>query len=188
MAGVRALLLCLLLFLLPFGGIIIPLVIVIYVGGELICFMFSIRRSRDKRNGPHPDTHFRCPDCKELILKEANICKHCGCTLVPPDNNGHGLGPGLTIVSVEKSSQGEKLGLNVEDVILSYNGDNLSTNNELSNAMYHAVKKGKTSVEILVKQNGKVNKILAAAGALGISCRKVESGELAQNPNLDYVL
>lgn len=29
-----------------------------------------------------PKTHFRCPDCKEFVRKEANICKHCGCKLV----------------------------------------------------------------------------------------------------------
>ena len=33
-------------------------------------------------NAPRPDTHVRCPDCKELILKEAKVCKHCGCKLV----------------------------------------------------------------------------------------------------------
>ena len=30
-----------------------------------------------------PDTHVKCPDCKELILKEARVCKHCGCKLIP---------------------------------------------------------------------------------------------------------
>jgi TM2 domain-containing membrane protein YozV len=32
---------------------------------------------------PRPDTHVRCPDCRELIIKEARVCKHCGCRLVP---------------------------------------------------------------------------------------------------------
>lgn len=32
---------------------------------------------------PTPETHVRCPDCQELILKEARKCKHCGCALVP---------------------------------------------------------------------------------------------------------
>lgn len=32
---------------------------------------------------PSPDTHVRCPDCKELVLKEARVCKHCHCKLVP---------------------------------------------------------------------------------------------------------
>lgn len=32
---------------------------------------------------PTPETHVRCPDCKELVLKEASVCKHCHCKLVP---------------------------------------------------------------------------------------------------------
>jgi hypothetical protein len=30
---------------------------------------------------PTPETHFRCPDCAELILKQARKCKHCGCLI-----------------------------------------------------------------------------------------------------------
>ena len=33
--------------------------------------------------GPTPDTHVKCPDCRELILKDARKCKHCGTSLVP---------------------------------------------------------------------------------------------------------
>lgn len=29
------------------------------------------------------ETHIRCPDCRELVLKDACKCKHCGCALVP---------------------------------------------------------------------------------------------------------
>ncbi len=32
---------------------------------------------------PHPDTHVKCPDCKGLVRKEANKCRHCGCRLTP---------------------------------------------------------------------------------------------------------
>lgn len=32
---------------------------------------------------PTPDTHVRCPDCRELVLKDARRCKHCGIALVP---------------------------------------------------------------------------------------------------------
>ena len=39
-------------------------------------------RARDK-NAPSPDTHVKCPDCRELVLREARVCKHCGCKLVP---------------------------------------------------------------------------------------------------------
>ena len=33
--------------------------------------------------GPTPDTHVKCPDCAELVLREARVCKHCGCRLAP---------------------------------------------------------------------------------------------------------
>jgi len=25
----------------------------------------------------------KCPDCAELVRREARVCKHCGCKLVP---------------------------------------------------------------------------------------------------------
>jgi RNA polymerase subunit RPABC4/transcription elongation factor Spt4/uncharacterized membrane protein YqaE (UPF0057 family) len=33
--------------------------------------------------GPSPQTHVKCPDCRELILADARKCKHCGTALVP---------------------------------------------------------------------------------------------------------
>ena len=38
---------------------------------------------RSDPNTPTPDTHVLCPDCKELVRKEASVCKHCGCKLRP---------------------------------------------------------------------------------------------------------
>jgi hypothetical protein len=32
---------------------------------------------------PTPSTHLRCPDCRELVRKDARVCKHCGCKLIP---------------------------------------------------------------------------------------------------------
>lgn len=32
---------------------------------------------------PHPSTHVRCPDCRELVRADAKKCKHCGIALVP---------------------------------------------------------------------------------------------------------
>lgn len=32
---------------------------------------------------PTPETHVKCPDCRELILRDARKCKHCGCNLIP---------------------------------------------------------------------------------------------------------
>lgn len=29
------------------------------------------------------DTHVRCPDCRELVRKDARKCKHCGTALIP---------------------------------------------------------------------------------------------------------
>jgi len=30
-----------------------------------------------------PETHVRCPDCQELVLMAAKVCKHCHASLVP---------------------------------------------------------------------------------------------------------
>lgn len=30
-----------------------------------------------------PDTHVRCPDCRELVRKDARKCRHCGTALLP---------------------------------------------------------------------------------------------------------
>lgn len=32
---------------------------------------------------PTPETHVRCPDCRELVRMDARKCKHCGCALIP---------------------------------------------------------------------------------------------------------
>jgi hypothetical protein len=32
---------------------------------------------------PTPDTHVRCPDCRELVRKDAQVCRHCHCKLIP---------------------------------------------------------------------------------------------------------
>ena len=29
------------------------------------------------------ETHVKCPDCAELVKREAKVCKHCGCKLIP---------------------------------------------------------------------------------------------------------
>lgn len=30
-----------------------------------------------------PETHVKCPDCRELVMRDARKCKHCGVALVP---------------------------------------------------------------------------------------------------------
>ena len=30
-----------------------------------------------------PETHVHCPDCRDLVRKDARKCKHCGTALIP---------------------------------------------------------------------------------------------------------
>jgi len=45
--------------------------------------LFAVAAVGIKRSMPTPATHVSCPDCKELIVKDARVCKHCGCKLTP---------------------------------------------------------------------------------------------------------
>lgn len=38
---------------------------------------------QERQEATSTDTQVKCPDCRELVLKDARICKHCGCALVP---------------------------------------------------------------------------------------------------------
>lgn len=60
------------LFYLPALFITIPL--------HLVAAALSPKADTDR---PTPRTHVKCPDCAELVRKEAKVCKHCGCKLVP---------------------------------------------------------------------------------------------------------
>lgn len=48
-------------------------------------FYNLMKRGQDRERAalPRPGTHVRCPDCAELVLRQARICKHCGCRLRP---------------------------------------------------------------------------------------------------------
>lgn len=58
------------------SAVISPLLalILLLIGGK--------QQDRDP-NRPRPATHVICPDCGEYVRKEARVCKHCGCKLVP---------------------------------------------------------------------------------------------------------
>jgi hypothetical protein len=58
-----------------FGYFLLSLILSPLIG--LIFLLLAGRREE----GPTPDTHVKCPDCKELVLKDARKCKHCGCQL-----------------------------------------------------------------------------------------------------------
>ncbi len=46
----------------------------------LLCLAVGPKKTDE---GPSPDTHVKCPDCRELVLRDARRCKHCGCSLIP---------------------------------------------------------------------------------------------------------
>lgn len=56
-------------------------------GGWLcsVCGSTSVSTSVPRGAGISPDTHVKCPDCRELVLKDARKCKHCGTALIPVD-------------------------------------------------------------------------------------------------------
>jgi len=51
-------------------------------------------------DAPSPLTHVKCPDCRELVRKDATKCKHCQSVLVPmaiepefiPPSNAENIG------------------------------------------------------------------------------------------------
>ena len=47
----------------------------------LLCLILPSRMASAET--PTPNTHVKCPDCAELVRREARVCKHCGCKLVP---------------------------------------------------------------------------------------------------------
>jgi len=54
------------------------------VFGLFALFVIAVLPSRERdKDAPSPDTHVRCPDCRELVRRDARVCKHCSCTLVP---------------------------------------------------------------------------------------------------------
>ncbi|WP_124470767.1 hypothetical protein [Burkholderia ubonensis] len=46
-------------------------------------FLLVLRDVSVRFDAPTPETHVKCPDCRELVLRDARKCKHCGCTLIP---------------------------------------------------------------------------------------------------------
>lgn len=51
--------------------------------GWFLALAWSAGSAKDAPAAPSAATHVKCPDCAELILKEARVCKHCGCKLLP---------------------------------------------------------------------------------------------------------
>lgn len=63
-----------------FGWFVLAMLISPLLAVILLVLLPSLRSTP---GGPTPDTHVKCPDCAELVLREARVCKHCGCRLAP---------------------------------------------------------------------------------------------------------
>ena len=66
-----------------FGYFLLAILISPLLCGLLLLILGYTKDKTQGRGTPTPDTHVKCPDCRELILKDARICKHCGCRLLP---------------------------------------------------------------------------------------------------------
>ncbi|WP_425266118.1 zinc ribbon domain-containing protein [Chromobacterium subtsugae] len=48
-----------------------------------VVFVLVLPSLKTDPEAPHPDTHVRCPECRELVRMDARKCKHCGNGLRP---------------------------------------------------------------------------------------------------------
>lgn len=63
-----------------FGWLLVSLLFSPVVG---FVFVLVLKDVAPRTGEPTPDTHVRCPECRELVLRDASKCKHCGCRLIP---------------------------------------------------------------------------------------------------------
>lgn len=48
--------------------------------------ILSLKRQKSSlinSESPTPNTHVRCPECRELVRVDAKLCKHCHTKLIP---------------------------------------------------------------------------------------------------------
>lgn len=67
------------------GWLLVGAVLGIF-GVILIACLPSLRGEQARHyavGAPTPETHVKCPDCRELVLRDARKCKHCGSSLIP---------------------------------------------------------------------------------------------------------
>lgn len=57
--------------------------LLVTIPAHLIYSAVASRRDDASSQRPTPDTHVLCPDCREPVRKDARVCKHCGCRLIP---------------------------------------------------------------------------------------------------------
>ena len=51
---------------------------------SLLCILSAAsgRQPRDP-DAPTPETHVRCPECREVVRSDARVYRYCGCKLIP---------------------------------------------------------------------------------------------------------
>jgi hypothetical protein len=64
-----------------FGWFLLSLLLSPLIGFVLLVLLPPLNGQQS--TAPSPQTHVKCPDCAELVLAEARVCKHCGAKLVP---------------------------------------------------------------------------------------------------------
>lgn len=64
-----------------FGWFLLSLLLSPLVGFVLLVLLPPLNKQQS--TAPSPQTHVKCPDCAELVLAEARVCKHCGARLIP---------------------------------------------------------------------------------------------------------
>ena len=65
-----------------FGWFLLSIVISPLVAGIFVAVSKNLATASGA-SSPSEETHIKCPACAELVLPEANKCKHCGTDLVP---------------------------------------------------------------------------------------------------------
>ncbi|WP_146131702.1 zinc ribbon domain-containing protein [Chromobacterium amazonense] len=65
-----------------------------------VAFVLVLPSRRHDPAAPTPETHVRCPECRELVRMDAKRCKHCGNRLVP--NSAKPDSPYTEVELVEK--------------------------------------------------------------------------------------
>ena len=66
-------------------GYVLGFMVMLVLLGWLLCLVWSYSGNRKtvEAGAPSPETHVRCPECRELVIHDARKCKHCGCALIP---------------------------------------------------------------------------------------------------------
>ncbi len=70
-----------------FAWFLVSLIFSPLVGGILVLVLPRVGLTAAPRDEVGqlitPETHVRCPECRELVRGDAHKCKHCGTALIP---------------------------------------------------------------------------------------------------------